>query len=117
MTSEDRANFQCGDVVLVRFPFTNQTSTKQRPAVVISSMRYNLERPDLILMGITSQLDAALSSGDVKIEQWKASGLLKPSAIKPLIATIEQTLVLQRLGTLQEPDLSALRSALTGIIG
>jgi mRNA interferase MazF len=31
--------YNFGDVLLVPFPFTDQTDTKQRPAVVISSDR------------------------------------------------------------------------------
>ncbi|MEH2305953.1 hypothetical protein [Nostoc sp.] len=30
-------NYEFGDVVLVPFPFTDQTTTKKRPAVVVSS--------------------------------------------------------------------------------
>ena len=32
-----------GDVILVPFPFSNQSATKKRPAVVISSNAYNIE--------------------------------------------------------------------------
>ena len=85
----DQAEYQFGDVVLVRFPFTNQKASKQRPAVVISHSDYNSKRPDVVLMAITSQLDSALSPGDIRIEHWQAAGLLKPSAIKPIFATIE----------------------------
>ena len=48
-----------GDVIVVPFPFTDQTTIKRRPAVVISSERYNLEQPDLILMAIPHRPDAA----------------------------------------------------------
>jgi mRNA interferase MazF len=48
--------FEFGDVVLVPFPFTNQSSSKQRPAVVISNLAYNLARPDAVVMAITSQI-------------------------------------------------------------
>jgi len=45
-----------GDVTVVPFPFKDQTAVKRRPAVVVSSERYNCGRPDLILMAITSQM-------------------------------------------------------------
>ena len=41
--------YEFGDILLVPFPFTDQSTTKKRPAVVVSSSAYNLERPDLIL--------------------------------------------------------------------
>ena len=78
-----------GDVIVVPFPFTDQTATKKRPAVVISSEAYQRERPDLILMAITSQLRPAPTVGEVAVVHWQAAGLLKPSVIKPLITTIE----------------------------
>ena len=37
-----------GDVILAPFPFMDQSTTKQRPAVVISSNRYNTERPKMV---------------------------------------------------------------------
>ena len=33
--------FDFGDVVLVPFPFTNQTISKQSPAVIVSAGRHN----------------------------------------------------------------------------
>lgn len=48
--------YRFGDVVLVQFPFTDQSSTKQRPAIVISSERYNAERPDLIIIAVSSRV-------------------------------------------------------------
>ena len=37
-----------GDVVLVPFPFTDQTASKKRPAVVVSADAYHHRRPDVI---------------------------------------------------------------------
>lgn len=48
--------YDFGDVVLVPFPFTNQTASKQRLAVVVSTKTYNSAKPDVILMPITSQV-------------------------------------------------------------
>jgi mRNA-degrading endonuclease toxin of MazEF toxin-antitoxin module len=46
--------FEAGDVVLVLFPFTNQTTSKQRPAVIVSNATYNRTKPNVILMAITA---------------------------------------------------------------
>lgn len=43
------------DIVLVPFPFTDQSATKRRPAVVVSSNPYHRERTDLIIMAVTSR--------------------------------------------------------------
>jgi mRNA interferase MazF len=109
--------FEFGSVVLVPFPFTSQTASKKRPAVVVSNRAYNEARPDLIVMAITSQLRPSPGMGETWVAQWQGSGLLKPSAIKPVFATLEQRLVLRQLGTLEADDRSALRRAIGEIIG
>lgn len=104
-------------VVLVPFPFTSQAASKQRPAVIVSSRGYNLERPDLIMMAITSQLRPSPVLGEVWLRHWQSAGLLKPSAVKPVIATLEQRLVIRTLGILAAEDQDALHQALDQIIG
>ena len=79
--------YKFGDVVLVPFPFTDQTAAKKRPAVVISSDTYHRYR------------------------------LLRPSLIKPVLATLERGLILRKLGELQDQDRDALRAALQQILG
>ncbi len=91
-------SYNFGDVVLVPFPFTDQTTMKKRPAVVISSAAYHGVRPDLILMAVTSQVKVSPTVGEVVVREWKKGGLIKPSVIKPMLATIEKRLVLHRLG-------------------
>jgi len=41
----DASRFSFGDVVLVPFPFTDQSGTKKRPAAVVSSASYSANRP------------------------------------------------------------------------
>jgi mRNA interferase MazF len=48
--------YNFGDIILVPFPFTDQTYSKKRPAIIISSNTYNQQKPDLIIMAITSQV-------------------------------------------------------------
>lgn len=109
--------YEFGDVVLVRFPFTSQTAFKQRPAVVVSNRTYNSAKPDVIIMAITSQLRSQPMLGEVWITEWQASNLLKPSAIKPVFATVEQGLILKHLGSLQSADQSSLHHAIASVLG
>ncbi|MEZ2247734.1 type II toxin-antitoxin system PemK/MazF family toxin [Microcoleus sp.] len=91
-------SYNFGDVVLVPFPFTDQTTNKKRPAVVISSDVYNAEYPDRILMAITSQVRSSPKVGDIIIADWRSAGLLKASMIKPVITTIEKQHDPQKIG-------------------
>jgi mRNA interferase MazF len=109
--------FEFGDVVLVPFPFTSQRTSKKRPAVVVSNRTYSSVRPDVIVMAVTSQLRPTAGMGDAWISHWEAAGLLKPSVVKPVFATLEQRLVLRRLGALDDDDQAVLRKAISEIIG
>ncbi len=109
--------YEFGDLVLVPFPFTDQRTTKRRRAVVVSSGAYHRERPDLIILAVTSQVRAAPTVGEAAIAKWKEAGLLKPSVLKPLLATVEKGLVLRRLGRLEYEDRRALHEVLGVILG
>jgi mRNA interferase MazF len=62
--------YKFGDIVLVPFPFTDQTAFKKRPAVVVGSRNYNDIKPDLVMMGIISQLRPQPTLGEVWIAEW-----------------------------------------------
>lgn len=86
-----------GDIVLLRFPFTDQNKSKKRPALVLAYTEDN----DIIVYRITSQLYD--STFDFKIEHWEESGLKLPSVIRlHKIATIEQEIVDKKLGRINE---------------
>ena len=101
-----------GDVILVPFPFSDQTTTKKRPAIVVSSNTYNNILQDIVIMAITGQIRSHLGVGEFLIEDWQDAGLLKPSAVKSAVSTIEQRLVMKILGRLSSKDLSTLEKAL-----
>jgi len=110
-------NYNFGEIVLVSFPFTDQTGAKKRPAVIVSSTAYNLARMDLVLMAVTSQVRKPIKSDEIEIVDWQKAGLLKPSVIKPVFTTIEKNLILRRLGNLENDDVENLRTILQTILG
>jgi mRNA interferase MazF len=105
--------YEFGDVILVPFPYTNQTSTKQRPAVVVSNRSYNRSRPDVVAMAVTS----VITPGEVPVGDWQRAGLLKPSIFKPLFATFENSLIRRRLGVLADNDKTVLRKLIHSVLG
>lgn len=109
--------FEFGDIILVPFTFTDQSASKKRPAVVVSSAAYNNDRPDIILMAITSQMRHLGKTGEAEVKDWREAGLLKPSLVKPILATIEKNMVLKKLGRLSEKDRQDLRETLRLILG
>lgn len=105
-----------GDVVLVRFPFTDLVAEKKRPALLLAhtprSSRYRLATVAMI----TSQIDALKLEGDVLLADWKAAGLLHPSLLRlAKIATIDTELIDKRVGRLTSPDTRAARIAFQGV--
>jgi len=100
--------YEQGDVLLVPYPFTDQSGTKQRPAVVLSGAAYNQHHPDLILAPITSQITH--SGDEIILDNWQAAGLLKPSSVKPLLSSLETRLARRKLGKISPSDLNQIRS-------
>lgn len=110
-------DYEFGDVLLVPFPFTDQSSSKKRPAVVVSSAAYNRERPDIIILAVTSQVIGSSQFGTFPVQNWNAAGLLKPSVVKPIMTTLQKTLVKKKLGHLSGQDLQSLQNLLQSIVG
>lgn len=109
--------FEFGDVVLVPFPYTNQTSSKKRPAIVVSRPSFHARHPDIIVMAVTSQVRVPMFDGGMMLNAWQSAGLLRPSAAKPVLLTIEKSLVLRQLGQLGPVDRLGVSTLLQAILG
>ena len=48
-------SYDAGDVVLVRYPFTDLSTTKRRPAVILSPRSYSDRFDDVVVMPLTSR--------------------------------------------------------------
>ena len=115
MANSSRVSF--GDVVLVPFPFTDQSGTKKRPAVIVSSHGYNASRRDIVIMVNTSQVRTPLGFGDAMVGDWQGAGLVKESVLKPVFTTIEQGLVVRVIGHLSAAVIKTLREVVGDVIG
>ena len=89
------------DIVLLPIPFTDLSSRKVRPAIVIGFGSYP---GDLFLVPLTSQL----ASADFILTDWRTAGLNVSSGVKAQIATVESSLVLKIVGHLTILDRTSL---------
>lgn len=89
------------DIVLLPIPFTDLSSRKVRPAIVIGFGSYP---GDLFVVPLTSQL----ASANFTLADWQTAGLNVSSAVKAQIATVESSLVLKIVGRLTSRDRATL---------
>ena len=69
--------YKRGDIVLVNFVFAEETGSKRRPVLILSSNRSMEERQDVIVSAITSNT-LWLLVGDHLMFDWEAADLLFP---------------------------------------
>ena len=101
--------YKRGDVVLVPFPFTDLSSAKQRPALVVSLDSLNSIRDDVLVTAITSQIPNRLAPDEFSIpaSDLAACGLPSPSIIRLMkLAALHRQLVIKRVGALPASTLA-----------
>lgn len=104
------------DVVVVPFPFTDTLGTKKRPALVISdAVAFNtpLRRSVMAMITTTTHSSWVL---DVPITDVKSAGLKTASLVRMKLFTLDDALVLRRIGTLAEVDKAAVQVALQQLL-
>ena len=108
--------YKKGDIILVPFPFSDELNAlKKRPALVLSNELQNRMTDHIICMMITST--SLINELDVAIVNWEECGLMKPSFARPhKIFTIEQKLILKKLGQIQPSDLQNVMNAFLKIV-
>lgn len=102
------SNYSRGEVVLVRYPFSDLSGSKIRPAVIINAPHTS---KDVFILPLTSKTKSLLT-GEFALKDWSKAGLNIETAVKRGIYTVHQNLVAQRVGKLSDSDLKELDDAL-----
>ncbi|MGB7924854.1 MAG: hypothetical protein WCF57_16550 [Pyrinomonadaceae bacterium] len=71
-------SYSKNEVILVRYPFSNLSGSKVRPAIVINDLHIS---QDVIIVPVTSKVSPLLG-GEFVLVDWKAAGLNVASAVK-----------------------------------
>ncbi|OIO94134.1 MAG: hypothetical protein AUK03_07125 [Anaerolineae bacterium CG2_30_64_16] len=110
-------SYSRGDVILVDIAFSGAVGHKRRPAVVISTDTFNSAGIKLIVSAITSNLTPPFRPGDSWLNDWRGAGLLKPSAVRGVGATVDKSEIIRKLGILSARDFAMIEDAIAEIPG
>ncbi|MGQ0543438.1 MAG: type II toxin-antitoxin system PemK/MazF family toxin [Blastocatellia bacterium] len=101
-------SYSRNEVVLIKYPFSDLTGAKIRPAVVVNSRHAS---QDLLLVALTSKT-TSLKTGEFVLEDWSVAGLNVETAVKRGVFTIHEKLVLKSIGFLSTSDAATLDESL-----
>ncbi|MBD2487649.1 type II toxin-antitoxin system PemK/MazF family toxin [Aulosira sp. FACHB-615] len=106
-------NYSKNDIILVQYPFSDLSTSKVRPAIVVSTQHIS---QDIFITPLTSKTEALLE-GEFVLSEWKAAGLNVATAVKRGLYTVHRSLVVKVIGKLADADAEWLEQSLKGWLG
>lgn len=104
------------DVVLVPFPFSDKAAAKQRPCLVLASVRPTRLPEHVVVCMMTSQTNGLAFPFDCAVVNTAKAGLPKPTIVRvSKLVTIDSTLIRKRLGSLATEDAEAVKEQLDAL--
>ena len=108
---------QQGDLLLVPFPFSDQSGRKTRPVIVLSNNQFNLNSEDVIVVGVTSNLSkdkytATLENTDLENGRLFSKCLIKVENILKL----DKDLIIKKIGKIKKEKIKEIVAVFNEII-
>ncbi|ADG81028.1 type II toxin-antitoxin system PemK/MazF family toxin [Thermincola potens] len=102
--------YKQGDILLIPIPFSDLTSNKKRPVLVLSNNNYNSKTEDIVVAAITSNLTAKdyivmLTSNDLDEGTLKVDSCIRVDKIY----TLSQSIVISKFGAVKKYIIDAVR--------
>lgn len=105
------------DLLLVPFPFSDQSGKKVRPVVVVSNDWFNDSSEDVIVVGVTSNLSKSRYSVNLSSNDLEEGKLMDLCCIKvESILKVEKSLVIKKIGKLSNKKFNEVHNILQEII-
>jgi len=102
---------ETGNIVLLKFPFTNNISYKRRPALMLK----DFEDGDVLVCRITSKI--CKSKYDIYLNDWLSFGLKLPSVVRVhKMATFEKDMIETIMGQIDNVILEKVKSLYVSIM-
>ncbi len=106
-----------GDIALVPVPFTDLSSQKRRPVIIISNNRYNQQTLDVVVVAMTSRplktsYGFTISNDDLDEGNLNRSGQIRVDKIY----TLSQSIVVKTFGRVNASTLDKIKHKLLALI-
>jgi mRNA interferase MazF len=106
-----------GDILLIPIPFTDLSSQKRRPVIVISNDQYNRKTNDIVVVAMTSNPQVTDYSLSVTSSDLVEGALNRPGKIRvDKIYTLSQTIVAKTFGQVDDKTLNRIRRRLVNLV-
>lgn len=110
-----------GDIVLIKYPFTDFSTLKVRPALVISSDEFNKQGEDAVFMCISATPREPKKS-DIKIEssnpEFAQTGLRRDSVFRVAkVVILKKSLAISKIGEVGPNTMSKIDAELSDVLG
>ena len=94
--------YKQGDILLIPIPFSDLTSSKKRPVVVLSNNDYNDKTHDIVVAAITSNITTKEYTVIITTKDLNEGNLQVDSCIRvDKIYTLSQSIVISRFGAVK----------------
>lgn len=105
-----------GDILLIPIPFTDLSSQKRRPVIVISNDIYNRKTSDIVVVALTSNPATVAYSFTITSSDLERGKLNRPSKVRvDKIYTLSQTIVVATFGRVNSTVLDRIRNELQAL--
>lgn len=109
--------YKQGDILLIPIPFSDLTSNKKRPVLVMSNDDYNKRTNDIVVAAITSNIITKEYTVLLTNKELEEGVLKLDSCIRvDKIYTLSQSIVISRFGTVKPDVMVSVRKKLVELI-
>ncbi len=105
------------DLVLVPFPFSDQSGRKVRPVIIISNKMFNTPSEDVLVVGATSNISKDIYTISLKNLDLEEGKLITECCIKvENILKIDKDLIIKKIGKIKKIKLKQILNILMKIL-
>jgi len=109
--------YEQGEIVIVPFPFSDQTGKKLRPVIVISNNEFNKYSEDILVVGVTLNIFKDRYTVFLENKDIEEGKLLAECCVKcENILKIDKEIVIKKIGKIKKETFDLVRNIILEII-